>query len=223
VTGRLETSVRFVGPVVVKPVLPDELIAFPRRALVPGCRIDGHHVMLRGFPARSVDLAAGKRLLEDHVWSRAADPKPGWRDRLIEHLRRVYPSRQLIDRVGALSAEDPACWVHGDATVANLVRLPWGGVRWIDPLARAYVPGDPRVDLGKMLQSCWGYEAVLRGERPRWDSDLVDVVLDGLTIRDVEVTTSWLLVHLARLLRYHTLYVARAFAEILADRYGCPV
>jgi hypothetical protein len=226
--GRYRDNVRLWGPFAVK--IADEPQVERRlmrdvSVFSVGVSIRGVRVMLRGAPTTAHDLIEGLRLLERAVWSKSASViDKTWREQLLEHLSVVYPSARVAERIAALQ---PPRWtsIHGDATVANLIRYPVLGLRWIDPLYRDYIPGDPFVDVGKMLQSCWNYEGVLCGERPAENRDLAATLtcLVARTAADERDIQTWLIVHLARLLRYHTPDVQRAFREVLTDAYDCPV
>lgn len=90
--------------------------------------------------------------------------------------------------------------IHGDPTLANCVHGP-NGWRWIDPLIRDYILGDPHVDLGKLFQSCMGYEAVLLGQPPRPNYELMRRLADMLHL-DFQLGMCWCAVHFIRLLPY---------------------
>lgn len=215
--GRLNPSARLIGPFAVKGVPPEPGYG---PAFAPGVRVGPWFVMPRGRPARPRDLPFAIDLLRDHVWSgRPPSGSSDWRWRLLAHLDEVYPSDRLRGLVAAIDAPNNHR-IHGDATLANLVVYPVIGPRWIDPLERPWVPGDPMVDVGKMLQSAHGYEAVLAGDRGRFDARLAALALDGADPAARERANVWLLVHLARLLRYHTRGVQRWALAVLRDR-GC--
>lgn len=112
--------------------------------------------------------------------------------------------------------------IHGDATLANLVHGPndadivtW---QWIDPLDRGFIPGDPHVDLGKMYQSCWGYEATLFGSTnaPKFDTILARKLAHRSHL-SYEVGRLWAVIHLIRLLPYQDERVKVVYAQVLRD------
>lgn len=224
--GKLQSTVTFLGPIVTKTGVASrverDLLAI-KGVWAPSVRCGSTLVMLRGAQTWNQDLADGRRLLERRLWSRPAPPKPGWGIRLVEHVSQIYPSPVLLEMVARLIEwNGSSVTIHGDATAANLVRYPVLGVRWIDPLDRPYVPGDPAVDLGKMLQSCWNYEGALRGEHVWRDVVTETEVLHGIDPATQARARMWSLVHMARLLRYHTSDVRDKFVEVL--RYhGCVV
>jgi len=217
-TGR----VTYIGPIVVKrdSGLPLES-TIGRKAFVPGVRSGTRRLMIRGTQATARDLPAGIDRLRRFVWSRPAPWRLGWRPLLLEHLWNVYPSPRLLERAAELVAPETSRQIHGDATAANLIRIPGIGVRWIDALDRPYVPGDWRVDVGKALQSCWGYEAALTGGRVELDQDVRLELIGDETYSNVFAIETWFLIHVARLLRYHSDHVSRQFRSVMEDEYEC--
>lgn len=216
-------DVLFLGPVVLKKAhFNQEELDF-LRVETPGIHRSTWSLMPRGRPVREPsELRVGFEHLIERHWSRApASPRPDWRARLRAHLLDIYPSRELLDRVDLLPEPTTPATIHGDATLANLVDFgPRRGLRWIDPLARAYVPHDFHVDIGKGLQSAWNYEGVLRGESA---GVFFSLYRDLIQLADDRVAAvTWMLVHLARLLRYHPGHVAREFTRVL-NRYGCNI
>ena len=217
--GRLASTARPFGPVYLK---PDDGHAVDGMPFAPSFVLLGQRVTLRGAPATMDDLGAGIALLRRHLWSQRVPPKLQWKPRLLNHLRTIYPSSALEERVRDLPDVDPCVRIHGDATLANLVRYPFG-VRWIDPLDRPYVPGDPLVDVGKVLQSLHGYELTLDGNPAHpWPISpcLTDQAMTGLRETERERAQTWTLVHLARLLRYHSRDVQNWAYAILVN-HGC--
>lgn len=227
--GRLDRRVRFLGPIVVKsyaafdgPESAAERLQHLDSAFAPSVVVRGTRLMLRGRPATLADLPAARDLLRERLWDRPAHAwNFGWKTELLAHLARVYPSARLLDRVAALPPVNRHVRVHGDATVANLVRYPVLGVRWIDPLWRSYIPGDPLVDVGKCLQSVYGYEDALTGKPLVYHSLIAGAILHGLTTEERWIARTWLMIHCARLLRYHTKDVADKFHELLEDEFEC--
>lgn len=217
--------VRFIGPAVAKDAaiedkVETELFAI-RGAFVPSVRIGDTRWMVRGRPATVDDLPEARRILEDYVWSRPGIDNTSWKYHLIAHLMIVYPSRMLNEMVRNLNDIGHQVMIHGDATASNLIRVPGVGLRWIDPLWRIYIPGSPLVDIGKMLQSCYGYEDVLRGGDVRFRPDIANKILNGLSDASVRDAWTWFYIHLARLLRYHTTDVSSKFQILLQAR--CPL
>lgn len=220
-TGRIASTARPFGPVYLK---PDEGRSASGMPFAPSFVVLGQRVTLRGAAAAIEDLPTGIDLLREYLWSNPSTPKTNWKPQLVNHLRTIYPSSGLMARVERLADVDPCRRIHGDATLANLLRFPFG-VRWIDPLDRPYVPGDPLVDAGKILQSCYGYENVLAGRKtdqhylyqPRV---VLEALLDEFGDSGLDRARTWSLVHLARLLRYHTPGVQNWAIRIL-ESYGC--
>lgn len=97
-------------------------------------------------------------------------------------------------------------YIHGDATLANLMRRGSGGkLVFIDPLRpQGKIPGYPEVDRGKLLQSAIGWEHELAGRKmPGMQKRAcVNAALSGLTKEVVERSWFWCAVHLIRLLPY---------------------
>jgi hypothetical protein len=217
--GKLHNSIKFYGPIVIKEEIPltEELEVMITKASVPGFWIGNRYVMPRGKPAELEDLQESIRLLEQYVWTRPRKNHPEWHSLLINHLQHIYPSKHLIERVRDLQSNSSRM-IHGDTTIANLIRLPILGLRWIDPCYRNYIPGDPLVDIGKVLQSCWNYEGVLRGQQPVLYTKWWNIITSSYP---PEPAITWMLVHFARLLRYHTSDVSKKFQEVLVDVYSC--
>lgn len=206
----------FVGPLVVKYRVehPIETALLADPIFVPSVRLGHYRMMLRGRSARVVEFPDGIRSLVT-LWDRPGYPNPGWRDRLVAHLREIYPDERLVDRVSDLPEVDEPRLIHGDPTLANLITLSTGAVRWIDPLYRTWVPGSPLVDRGKLLQSAWNYENVLDGRTICPNRDLVRLALDGLSVSERYHAHTWFYVHVARLLRYHSPEIALAYVDFL--------
>jgi hypothetical protein len=166
-------------------------------------------------------LKHGLETLAQFLWSQDdLTPHLGWREKLLSHLIRIRCTsgvRHLVEK-DLPEAPDRQCRIHGDATLANLLfdsqRMRWV---WCDPLRRPYIPGDPLVDLGKMFQSCWGYERVLiEDATPSLDEQMADRLANiaGLNYDDA---MRWCHVHIVRLLPYQTRHVADRFVEVLTD------
>jgi len=160
-----------------------------------------------------------------------AVPKVGyeddWRRKLRDHLlfqrqeRGLRVSEDFILKLVkfAYTAGDP-CHIHGDATVGNLLydvlNSRWC---WIDPIARPFIPSSRVVDVGKMLQSCWGYEAVLeRRGLPTLNHDLANE-LCSLSKVPYNEAMRWCAIHLIRLLPYQEPEVRSIFEGLLEQSY----
>jgi len=143
-------------------------------------------------------------------------------ERLI-HTNLVYSGRfdQLVGRVPSdrwvrdlvysvfavgMGVKAQQQCIHGDPTASNLVATS-RGLRWIDPIWRDYIPGDPHVDLGKAYQSILGYENVLRGaERLATFEEKAADIYRMASVLDLEPALGmrWCMIHMLRLLPYQT-------------------
>jgi len=172
-------------------------------------------------------LKSGIGVLQN-LW---AAPKLGyesdWRRKLRDHLlfqrqeHGLEVSEDFILKLAkfAYVAGDP-CHIHGDATVSNLLydvaNSRWC---WIDPISRPFIPSSRVVDVGKMLQSCWGYEAVLeRRGLPALNNDLA-VELCSLSKVPYNEAMRWCAIHLIRLLPYQEPEVRSIFEGLLEHSY----
>lgn len=175
-------------------------------------------------------LKGGLSNLQRTLWAQKpthAEAHDFWRTWLDSYLQqRIIENNLEVDRekvkllVAQLPEPKSERFIHGDATLGNLVYVDsrW---TWIDPNVRKFVPWDPHVDLGKMLQSCWGYERVLLGGQPRPELDTGLAIelstLSGLDWRSAEL---WLMVHALRLLPYQELRLQHVFTEWLNQDLG---
>jgi hypothetical protein len=125
-----------------------------------------------------------------------------WREKLRVHLHglNILGPTEVDELIARLPDVVNTRLIHGDPTLANLLKGPKGYL-WIDPLLRAYIPGDPHVDLGKMYQSCLGYEQVLLGNKPVVHEDLMYDLAD-LYALDHKLGMAWCAVHHIRLIPY---------------------
>lgn len=190
------------------------------------------YTMERLEPAEALgELRGGGAVLRklwsspERAWFTPAD-EGKWRGLLCDHLEfclgrgRTGVGRgvgRLVDRLETVAeGQHP---IHGDPTLANLLRHPGGGYRWCDPLERPYIPGDKAVDAGKMVQSCWGYERVVLSEGrevPRLDVRLALGLAEEVCEVPFPVALDWCYVHVIRLLRYQTPAVAARMKEVLS-------
>jgi hypothetical protein len=167
-------------------------------------------------------LAQGLQLLKKYLWSQAdLFEQPPWREALEEHLLKVGKMFNAA-RIHALveSLPDPECGraIHGDPTFANMLYDPHRGWVWTDPLDRAYIPHDPHVDLGKMFQSLWGYEALLMGEISEPSFDIITAHdLTAAAGLDYDTALNWCHIHVIRLIPYQTTTVRTKFIKALED------
>ncbi len=117
---------------------------------------------------------------------------------------------EFIDRGGLVGCT--SCDTHGDPTLDNLMCDAKGQLVIIDPLpANERVPTLKAVDLGKLLQSAFGYELV-KHQDARWSVN-TETVLNYIKQRESEVDSHAALffcaVHYLRLLPYQTNEVKR--------------
>lgn len=163
------------------------------------------------------------------LWATAAPlTNMHWASALFRHLRDVVAKEHLQLRDEDVRFLVHECQhhrvmyhrcIHGDATLANIVydgSLTCRRWRWIDPLLRPYIPGDPLVDLGKMYQSCLGYERVLAGLNPDRDDALIESLAEQLDMCEYHGLV-WCAVHLVRLIPYQHDHDKPIFAELLHD------
>ena len=109
---------------------------------------------------------------------------------------------------------------HGDPTADNLMRTTGGGFILTDPLPSSRKMPDVRaVDLGKMLQSAYGYERVKYPDRHTMSKmqvrDCIDVVLHGERPEDKYAAYYFCAVHFLRLLPYQPAELRPHFIQIL--------
>lgn len=148
------------------------------------------------------DIAHHLGKLDEFCWSESRNPYVlGWKGLLLEKfpdledlLEEIYPAeRQLF-----------YCVIHGDPTFANVL---WRGegkyTKWIiaDPIPPAqqpYIPPLKAVDLGKVYQSCLGWESLNFGW-PELTRTQVNMVLSEGNTNDI---LFWALVHIKRLIPY---------------------
>lgn len=111
-------------------------------------------------------------MLVTHVWPHQPVVRhdPQWYQRMWEWLgpERAYLYKYLdasyITNTAGIALP---CRIHGDPTVANLMRRPDGTLVLADPLPPGgKIPSMLEVDVGKMLQSALGWERALRLDQP---------------------------------------------------------
>ena len=159
------------------------------------------------------------------VWGQYTQMKLG--DVLkIEHAEYMLPRwgpyhRHMERWLGTLIDLHVTCVnrIHGDPTVENVMQRD-GRVVLIDPLpANVYIPAIISVDLGKMLQSIFGYEALLRPGEPGLDPKdrmaLGDALTGVFTKGDELVARYFLCVHIARLIPYQPVHKRYIFWDML--------
>jgi len=155
-------------------------------------------------PRALLEASSSLKTLWNTPW-RGSDKD--WREKLRAHLKnlRIITDAEVDALISQLRDVEKPCWIHGDPTLANLLQSS-NGYHWIDPLLREYIPGDPHVDLGKMYQSCLGYEQVLLnkpsavGTLSR-DPELLDDIAELYSL-DRDLGLAWCAVHYLRLMPY---------------------
>lgn len=153
---------------------------------------DMRRLLTRVWRTRSFVRAADV-LTDDHE-QYISDRAGMYRDAMLKWLRR-------IQSYSLLAVE----YTHGDCTIENLMRKSTGKLCFIDPLpASPKMPALQSVDIGKMLQSCWGYEeAKGTAKSIGWDRrDLVDHILDKSTEQERDASLYFMCVHYLRLIPY---------------------
>jgi hypothetical protein len=156
--------------------------------------------------------------LKNHVWTQRAIVPPTKNTSVLleqkmahtfdKHLKDV-----LDDQVRSAIIQDASkaghgayklrhCLSHGDPTAENIMVRPGHGMVFIDPIrATEVVPDSPAVDVGKVLQSAYGWEdAKYSTEMVAYlPSDIKDVLRDDELFA---VGQSWAVVHIMRAIPY---------------------
>jgi len=162
------------------------------------------------------------------LWSKRGPVTPcNWKSALLDHLMSQR-SRHNLDVDPALisysiekvspTGNGPLQQIHGDPTLANLLYDGVKGWVWCDPLVRTFIPGDPHVDLGKMYQSCWGYERILQGslQRPCPNTRLMSELAHATNLNVINGLW-WAVIHFIRALPYQRALHRKIFEEWLLD------
>ena len=199
----------------------DEVRYTMPRYIEPDLTRDGEAIIIEGIR----ELA---RSLWNHELAKD-DANPDWRDKLVYHLVEIIYDKNLklnpdkvTTWVGNLPPDlDTKVMIHGDATLANMVYDPARGWIWVDPLMRPYIPYDPRVDLGKCFQTCWGYEQMILGRlsAPALNERLCADIVRRSSF-PFTALMDWCVVHLIRLLPYQTPYVRSNFEKLLREHFN---
>lgn len=183
------------------------------------CLRPAHPAMLHqlGEGLEKLRILWGRIPSTDHVFT-----NPNWRAHLISHLEEQITKHQLqVSKsfaqalVLALPSGPEVFQIHGDPTLANLV---YDGFEpfWIDPLQRPYIPNMACVDVGKMFQSCWGYEQILCKMKnvPQFNRRVAEELAEAAGV-NFEDAFKWCIVHLIRLLPYQSTRVRVIFEDLL--------
>jgi len=230
--GRGRNALEFWESTVVKKpaslLEPLTIKAFPQ-VFVPIISFDttlGTFTMPRMLPStverRRTALMAGLDKLR-LLWQQpqADNYNRSWRPKLYAHLTKIarenpqHVPKTIVEVVQSLPEPHRHVHIHGDATLANLIHNDLDEWFWIDPLQREFIPGDPHVDLGKLFQSCLGYESVLLGhDPPSVDRELCKQLARHANL-NLNFGMKWLTVHIARLIPYQEERVKKHYADIL--------
>lgn len=143
---------------------------------------------------------------------------------LMMHLS-IYLDLEILEAWAVLHSEVTAtagnltaCLTHGDPTLENVMQRPGDCQVLIDPIpARAAVPDLLSVDLGKILQSCAGYDDIVRKQPVR---DFDDSFLDCFPI-DRTAARYWAVVHYARAMPYLPEELRPEMLEVVRARLLC--
>lgn len=129
----------------------------------------------------------------------------------------------LCEEIEVEEAASDVCNVHGDPTVANILWRDSSKQRVLsDPVPDIFDEGKAlptrAFDLGKMLQSAWGYEDVAAGVSNEFVKNeiAVDVVRSfARTPEEWQRARFWWAAHLVLLQKYHNKRVGRAVQNVL--------
>ena len=99
------------------------------------------------------------------------------------------------------------CEIHGDPTLDNCMRSPFNDdLRIIDPIPYSYkIPPFKAVDLGKMLQSAYGYEGYIHNiSKEQWINreESIETIFADESTPDILGANFFLRLHLLRLIPY---------------------
>jgi hypothetical protein len=104
---------------------------------------------------------------------------------------------------------------HGDPTAENVMFRPGYGNVLIDPIrATEVVPDSPAVDVGKMLQSAYGWEHAKysNGMLAYSHKDIADIVNDDELF---EIGESWAVIHVMRAIPYIKRNLPDSFSNVI--------
>jgi hypothetical protein len=170
--------------------------------------------------------------LRDHVWTQDAvvPPTKNTANLLEEKMAHTF-DKHLRDALGedvksaiiddAIKAGRGAyhlrhCLTHGDPTSENVMVRPGYGMVFIDPIrATEVVPDSPAVDVGKVLQSAYGWEDAkyATGVVAYKPSDIKDTLNDDTLFT---VGESWAVVHIMRAIPYVIRSMPDSFDRVVA-------
>jgi len=147
------------------------------------------------------------------IWDEAPLSRPGWRPDQAPGFAELEGWTDLAAWFRELTIVSAFyAGTHGDATLENVMRRPaTGEVVLIDPVPDIVidrkVPAVRALDLGKILQSGLGYEAVRSGQRAQWrlDEEVFNVVASRTTTVEEWRLACWCCaLHVAKFLPYQT-------------------
>lgn len=159
------------------------------------------------------------RLLREFVWTHPSNSEPDWHAHLTYIMNRVETAApgyapRVADFFYAAKMEKRnlrRCQVHGDPTYDNMMQRGRDAIL-IDPLppyAHGEMPELAAVDIGKIMQSLIGYEAVKYGSSPYSGTSRNEnftELHDHLAPENLEdewVAAHWFLItHIVRLIPY---------------------
>jgi hypothetical protein len=122
-------------------------------------------------------------LLEMNVWNRRLEDSPFAKQIGDESWREEQHSAIGIDVPDW--ALDLPCLIHGDPTLDNTLLTQEGAIKLTDPIPphRLNKPSIKAVDQGKILQSIFGWETVLRGTQRQEEYVMPNFMQDYRTAR----------------------------------------
>lgn len=182
------------------------------------------------FEVRAADVV---RLLRKYVWSRpAVTPatentfgllrdkvfgnmsKDGVRN-VLDIENHMVPVLEATLVAYSSAVRVPATLSHGDPTAENVMYRRGYGSVLIDPIkATETIPDSPCVDVGKMLQSAYGWEAAKYGatEHAYSADDVREAVADDELFRGGQ---AWAVIHVIRALPYVHLHAPDSMDRVV--------
>ena len=166
------------------------------------------------------------RLLQEYVWSYG--PHINWDETRRRQLvfdkmcrTKMHKWEDMYDLFREITWMDlPVCLTHGDPTFCNTL---WLNERhaWVlcDPIPSFELPDIRAIDLGKLLQSCFGFEQIMYGWKystppnPLW----VNVLCDSHN--EWKAAIFFGMLHIMRLLPYAPLNFHEEFLKMYDDMY----
>lgn len=175
------------------------------------------------IPTREVELERVVDALNTSVWRYAPTNHLDASQTLLKCLKILevhapHLGRTVVDQLSLLRRTED-CLTHGDPTAEN-VMLRGEAYVIIDPLpSTEAVPDDLAVDVGKLLQSAYGWETMRGNDRARFSPESV---AKHFSAEVFEMGQLWCVVHFVRTLPYVTeevkLRVVAKISELLGFR-----